>query len=130
MEATSTFLCVDDEPNVLTMEKMLLESVGFRVLTAASGADAIEIFQSENVDVVVMDYAMPGMNGLETARIMKMLKPAVPIVFLSAYAELPGESLGLAQWWAKKGEQDPEALIAGLRSLVERGGTDPKSATA
>jgi CheY-like chemotaxis protein len=115
MAASTTFLCVDDEFSVLTMEKLLLESAGFRVLTASSGAEALEVFKSQNVDVVVMDYFMPKMNGIATAKLMKQLKPKVPILFLSAYNELPGETLGLAAAWVKKGEEDPEHFLARLR---------------
>jgi CheY-like chemotaxis protein len=119
------FLCVDDEPSVLLTEKGLLESVGFRVLTAESGPEAIRIFKVERIDVVVMDYFMQPMNGLTTARKMKELKPEVIIVFLSAYSELPGETIGLANCWVKKGEEEPEHFLARLSALAGK----PPSAT-
>lgn len=112
-------LCVDDDETVLMMEKLLLESAGFQVLTASSSLQAIDAFQNERVDAVVMDYFMPEMNGLAAARILKQMKPEVPIVFLSAFTESPGETLGVAEWWSKKGEEPPEVFLARLRSLVE-----------
>ena len=118
MATTATFLCVDDEPSVLMMERLLLESVGFHVLTASSGGEAIATLQSSNIDVIVMDLSMPGMSGLVAAKTMKVLKPDVLIVFLSAYAELPGETIGIAEWWAKKGEHTPEHLLSNLSELV------------
>lgn len=118
MATPATFLCVDDEPSVLMMAKLLLESAGFHVLTASSGAEAIATLQSANIDVVVMDYSMPGMSGIAAAQAMKRLKPDVLIVFLSAYTELPGETLGIAEWWAKKGEHSPEHLLSDLSKLV------------
>jgi CheY-like chemotaxis protein len=121
-----TFLCVEDDPSVLAMEKMLLESAGFSVLTATSGEEAIEAFKQNNVQAVVMDYFLPGMNGLKAARMMKRLKPDVPIVFLSAYSQLSDESVGIAKWWIKKGDQEPEIFLARLRTLV----TDSPSALA
>ena len=130
MAASPTFLCVDDDPSVLMMEKALLESAGFRVLTAASGDEAISRFQSETVDAVVMDHFMDGMNGITAARIMKQCKPEVPIVFLSAYNELPGETLGLSEWWIKKGEEEPERFLARLRALVSKPRSDQRSAKA
>jgi CheY-like chemotaxis protein len=117
-----TFLCVDDEPSVLSMEKALLESAGFRVLAATSGRQAISIFSSEAVDVVLMDYWLPGMNGIQVAQAMKQLKPDVPILFLSAYSELPGETSGLAYGWVRKGEESAEQFLARLRDLVSSRG--------
>jgi hypothetical protein len=49
---------------------------------------------------------------------MKKAKPEIPIVFLSAYSELPGETVGLAECWIKKGEKEPEQLLALLQTLV------------
>lgn len=127
MGAAKGILVVDDEATVLLTQKMLLESAGFRVLTADSGKEALRIFKSERVDAVVMDYLMPGLNGITTAAQMKQIKPLIPIVFLSAYAELPGETVGLAQWWAKKGEEAPEIFVARLQSLTHGEHSEPCS---
>lgn len=121
MGSSPTILCVDDEPAVLAMEKALLESAGFRVLAVSSGREAINIFDSEDVDVVLMDYWLPGMNGIQVAQVMKQLKPGVLILFLSAFSELPGETAGLACGWITKGETGPEELLSHLRALVARG---------
>ena len=67
-----------------------------------------------------MDYYMPYLNGIETARIMKRHKPDVPILFLSAYSELPGETLGLAHSWVQKGQHQPEEFLARLRGLAQK----------
>ena len=118
MGRLSTFLCVDDEPSILRMEKMLLESAGYRVLTSSAAKEALKIFEAEDVDVVVMDYFMSDMTGIEAARMMKQLKPGVPLLFLSGYGELPDESLGLADTWVIKGQQRPEEFLARLRALA------------
>lgn len=123
MAAAKIILCVDDEESVLLMQKLMLESAGFRVLTASSGLQAVEIFKSEKVNAVVMDYWMPGMNGVTTAQVMKRLKPQVPILFVSAFTELPGETLGLAQGWIKKGQDSPEQFISRLHCLVNENGS-------
>jgi CheY-like chemotaxis protein len=113
-------LCVDDEPNALMLEKELLESAGFRVLTASSGPEAIRVFESKRVDIVIMDYWMVGMNGITAAQKIKQLEPDVPIIFYSAYTELPSETLGLAEYWIKKNEEDPEQILARLRALADK----------
>lgn len=120
MGSSPTILCIDDEPAVLAMEKALLESAGFRVLAFSSGREAINVFGSEDVDVVLMDYWLPGMNGIQVAQVMKKLKPGVLILFLSAFSELPGETAGLAYGWITKGETGPEELLSQLRALVAR----------
>ena len=58
-----TVLCVDDEAIGLRVRKILLEGHGFKVLTASSGQQGLTIFDENKVDLVVLDYYMPGMNG-------------------------------------------------------------------
>ena len=120
VSALVDILCVDDEPNALMLEKELLESAGFRVSTASSGPEAIRVFESKRVDMVIMDYWMAGMNGITAAQKIKQLKPDVPIIFYSAYTELSSETLGIAEYWIKKNEEDPEQILARLRNLAEK----------
>jgi CheY-like chemotaxis protein len=68
-------LCVDDEFNGLEGRKMLLDEAGFRVLIATSGADALQLFASHPVDLVLLDYHMPGTNGDVVAQHMKLANP-------------------------------------------------------
>ena len=56
-------LCVDDTPSMLEGEKMLLEENGYRVLIATNGKEAVRTFASHSVDLVLLDYNMPEMNG-------------------------------------------------------------------
>lgn len=125
MKECKKILCVDDEPTVLSMHKLLLESAGFYVLTALSGSQAIAIFESEEVDCVVMDYWMAGMNGITAANIMKRIRPSIHIVFLSAYNELPGETVGVADAWIKKGEVSPEGILSRLGSILRMNNLGP-----
>jgi len=63
-------LCIDDDEDVLECEKSFLESLGYTVLAAASGGKGLELASMHLVDVVIVDYLMPEMNGQEVA--MKM----------------------------------------------------------
>ena len=133
MEKTlATILCIDDEENQLVLRKLMLERAGYRVLTAGSPAEALALFGSDTVDLVIVDYYMPGMNGLALAReILRQKK--LPVVVLSAYAELPGESIGTADTWIMKGTASEELLrrIAELlsrsSSLADRGRQSPEA---
>ena len=78
-------LCIDDEPGGLEVRKMVLESAGYSVLTAGSGKAGLEIFTSQGVDLVILDYAMPEMSGYEVAVELKRTSPGTPILMLSAY---------------------------------------------
>jgi CheY-like chemotaxis protein len=110
-------LCVDDEAMGLSVRKMLLESRGYRVLTAGSGPDALVLFSSEDVDLVLLDYLMPGMNGDVVARKMKDLRPDLPIIMFSAYVDLPSETLALVDKSVTKGES-PTVLLEAIAELL------------
>ncbi len=113
-----TVLCVDDEVTGLSVRKMILESQGYRVFIAENGPTALEVFSSESIDLVVLDYAMPQMNGGVVAEKMKALRPAVPILMLSAYVDLPHETLALVDCSVTKGEPPPVLLSAIARLLA------------
>jgi CheY-like chemotaxis protein len=115
----ATVLCIDDEQTALQLRQTVLESAGYKVLTAKSGALGIQAFKSEPVSAVILDYWMADMNGMQVAREIRKLNPSIPIIILSAYGELLDESLGIADLWIRKGEEDPQFLIARLDELLK-----------
>ena len=118
MAAQHTILCVDDEPIGLKVRKMLLERAGYNVFTALDGPAGIEIFSTEPIQAVVLDFSMPGMDGGEVAANMRRIKPEIPILMLSAYTSLPPEVASLVTLSMTKGEGAP-ALLKKLGSLVD-----------
>lgn len=118
-QKTATVLCIDDEQTALQLRQTVLESAGYKVLTAKSGNLGIQTFKAEPVSAVVLDYWMADMNGMQVAREIRKLNPAVPIIILSAYGELLDESLGVADLWIRKGEEDPQYLLARLDELLK-----------
>ena len=115
--APKTVLCVDDEKVGLRVRKIMLESHGFKVLTASSGVQGLAVFDENQVDLVVLDYYMPGLNGGEVAAEMRRRRPQVPIIFLSAYFSLPSAALELANAFITKGDP-PDVLIEKIEQLV------------
>jgi len=111
-------LCVDDELIGLRVRKILLERAGYRVLTASDGISGLEIFLTEPVEVVVLDYSMPGMHGGEVAARMRGAKPQVPILLLSAYVDLAIEVTSLVDLYMTKGEGAP-VLLEKISSLLQ-----------
>lgn len=116
-QAGPVILCVDDEPTGLLMRRLLLESQGYCVLAAANGAEGLSLFSSELVDLVVLDYMMPDMDGGQVAQKMRGANPAVPIVLLSAYVDLPLEICALVDSYVIKG-RGPEVLLATVAELL------------
>jgi DNA-binding response OmpR family regulator len=113
----TTILCIDDEAAGLEARKMLLESEGYAVIEARSGKEGIALFQSNHVDLVIVDYWMASMNGTATAAAIKKLNPKTPIIMLSGYGELPGEIVGIADRWILKGRATQE-LLAAVKALT------------
>lgn len=114
---TKTILCVDDEPTVLTTRKLVLQSAGYNVLTATNGHDGLSMFCEHPVEAVVLDYAMPGMDGGELATEIKRRNPDVPILMLSAYMYLPDAALQDVDLFLTKTD-GPVAMINALKSLL------------
>jgi CheY-like chemotaxis protein len=112
-----TVLCVDDEKIGLRVRKILLERHGFKVLIANSGRQGLIVFDDHKVDLVVLDYYMPDLNGGDVAAEMRRRRPDVPIIFLSAYFSLPTAALELANAFITKGDP-PDVLIAKIEQLT------------
>jgi len=86
-------LCIDDNQDLLECEREFLESFGYTVLTAPSGSRGLELASLQSVDVVIVDYFMPEMNGQEVAIEMRRLRPQAPIIMLSAAVDIPEQAL-------------------------------------
>lgn len=96
MEAVDTkrikVLVVDDSPDAAKLVEGYLnriEDAQFQVIAASSGEAAIqEVMTNKSIDVIVMDYFLPGMNGLEVTKKLKERKIAVPVVFLTVHKDM------------------------------------------
>lgn len=113
-----TVLCVDDEQLQLQLRTILFESAGFKVLQARSAEAALELFRSQRVDAVVLDYWLSGTNGTAVAEEMKRLNPRIPIVMLSGYSSLPGEG-AVVDAWLRKAQVEPEDIINSVKKLID-----------
>lgn len=110
-------LCVDDRATSLEVRKLILEREGYEVLTAGDGAAGLELFAARAVDLVVLDYNMPELNGAAVAERMRALKPDVPVIMLSAYFEPPADAAKLVDAYIAKG-QNPRVLLEQISLLV------------
>jgi len=84
----ATVLLVDDEESVRTTIGAMVESAGFSLLTAASGNAALELVRSGVAfDLLMVDFAMPGMTGLAVARMVRESRPSASVVFITGYGD-------------------------------------------
>ena len=87
----ATILLVDDEELVRTGTADMLGDLGYEVVQAASGAEALRLLRSGcEPDLLVTDYLMPGTNGADLARAVEARRPGLPILIISGYADAEG----------------------------------------
>ena len=87
-KGTGTILLVDDEEMVVDVGKQMLERLGYEVLTAASGRDAVDIYKQnrDKIDLVLLDMIMPDMGGGETFDLLRQVNPEVKVILSSGYS--------------------------------------------
>ncbi len=113
-----TILCIDDHEQGLFIRKTILQQRGYVVLTATSGARGLSLIEQHEVDAVVLDYRMEGIDGGAVASIIKRRKPEIPIVMLSGYVEeLPDRVLKVVDAVVEKG-QAAKALYSTVSKLI------------
>ena len=88
LKGSGTILLIDDEKMILDVGCELLEELGYRVLCALSGREALDIFQknSDKIDLVIMDMIMPGMGGGETFDRLRHINPNIKVLLSSGYS--------------------------------------------
>ncbi|MBQ8401100.1 MAG: response regulator transcription factor [Clostridia bacterium] len=116
-----TILVCDDEKDIVSAIQIYLSTEGYRILTAGTGAEALEILEREQVHLVLMDIMMPVMDGISaTVKIRK--ESNIPVLFLTAKSESSDKILGLnigADDYITK-PFDPMELVARVRSHLRR----------
>src|ERR1051326_2110767 len=78
-----TILCIDDQEQGLFVRKMVLQREGYSVLTATNGALGLQLMEEHEIDAVVLDYRMTGVDGEAVASAIKRRRPDIPIVMLN-----------------------------------------------
>ncbi|MBC2703221.1 response regulator [Desulfobacula sp.] len=136
-------LIVDDEKDFVEMFSLRLEGQGEKVFIAYSGKDALKILENVAIDVVILDIRMPGMDGIDTLRQIKILHPIVEVILLTGHGStetaVEGMKLGAFDYLMKpadfkdikvkmenarkrKDEQEERIRQAEVRFLLRRSG--------
>jgi CheY-like chemotaxis protein len=90
VKRSAVILFVDDDPLIAMSTTEMLEDLGHRVIGASSALHALDILKSEQpIDLMVTDHVMPGMTGIELAAATRQVRPSLPILLATGYAELP-----------------------------------------
>jgi len=116
-----TILVVDDEPNYQIVLAEILRDEGFEVFTANSGLEGLPIVRDTDLDLVISDMKMPGMDGIQFLEQIKRINKALPVILITAYAEVEkaveAMRLGAYTYLAKPFSND--ALLASTHKAIE-----------
>ena len=117
-------LIADDEPNQLELMSFNLSNAGYSVIKAANGKEAIELIENHSPDLIILDWMMPKMSGIDVCRTLRSRSETkqIPIIILSARSEDSDKSLGLdtgADDYISK-PFSPKELISRVKALLRR----------
>ncbi len=118
----ASVLVVDDDPTVTEVVAAYLAQAGFSPLVAADGTGALELDTAHNPDLIVLDLMMPGIDGLEVCRQVRLRRPRVPIVMVTARGEeddrIAGLEAGADDYLVKP--FSPRELVLRVQSVLRR----------
>jgi|ERR1700678_1072201 CheY-like chemotaxis protein len=115
-----TILCVDDEEIPRMLRKLILQKQGYKVITAASGKEALALLDEGGINLVLSDQLMPGMSGTELTRLIKSDQPTTPVILLSGVNEIPPDAMYADRFVSKV--EGPESLFQAVAEVLQRYG--------
>jgi len=122
MDTNKTIMVVDDNPDIITIVKTILEGKGFKVLSASSGAELLNMLKNQKPDLIILDIMMPEMDGLEVLSRLKAASDTatIPVILLTAKVQyedvLGGYKLG-ADYYITKPFTSTQ-LVNGINLLL------------
>jgi len=119
MKPKRTILCIDDNEQSLSIRKVMLETRGYRVVSCASGQEALDIFKKGGIDLVVTDLVMPGVDGTQVIDAIKTASPQTPAILLSGKTKIYDHNTR-ADVFLPKGMYAPAELLERIRVLLVR----------
>lgn len=121
-------LCVDDNEFGVYVNATILRSEGYEVFACTDPLQAAALAQSEEIDLAVLDYQMPVMNGAELGALCKAANPDMKVILFSGWLGMPRLELAFADLFVQKSE-GIQALLEGMQALLAHGEMQMKSAS-
>lgn len=111
-----TILLVDDDTDMIIMEERWLKKEGYQVVTASSGQEALDVLKAVKPELVLLDYSMPGMDGVATLREIRKdpLTSQLPVFFLTGMEDMNSREIA--------GELNPQGFLSkalGKKAVIE-----------
>ncbi|WP_338750610.1 response regulator transcription factor [Bacillus sp. FJAT-52991] len=117
-----TILVVDDEQSIVTLIKYNLEQAGYQVITALDGKEGLDKAMEESPDLMILDWMLPGMDGMEVCKELRQQKVSTPILMLTAkdeeFDKVLGLELGADDYMTKP--FSPRELLARVKAILRR----------
>jgi len=114
-----TILVIDDYETSAAGWGLYLHNAKYSVETAYGPEEGLQLFAIRPIDLVLLDYAMPAIDGGQVAATMKQIKPNVPILMLSGVPQVPEQDLAYIDAFVQKG-QEPEIVLQKIEQLLNR----------
>ncbi len=120
VRAKASILVVDDENIIRALFRETLEELGHRVITAETGLKGLELVKKQDFDLVFLDLKMPGMDGAELFRLIKTIKPKLPVTIITGYPDSAMMARALAQgpFGVMKKPFDEQDIVAAVNSFL------------
>ena len=116
-------LSVDDDPAMQECLVWKLRRSGFRAVAVSSGRDALRYAETEPINLFVLDFEMPGMNGEELAEELRRRWPEIPLMMISGNGAVPESTRNLVDRFVHKGDDFSSQLIGQASSFLNLGAT-------
>ena len=115
-----TILCVDDEDIPRMLRKLILEKQGYKVVSAASGKEALALLEEGGIHLVLSDQMMPGMTGTELTKAIKASEASMPVILVSGVNEIPPDAVYANRFVSKV--EGPEILFQTIAEVLREYG--------